>query len=232
MVTLAIVSVLAALLTPVFDSMKSRVKLLNCANNLRQIGLAMNMYATENSERYPMPYNGHSDSGDWRLRTDVYLGTRAHRIETRKTSYAVYQTSANEIGKNKVWFCGAAKKIPDDDFEYKLHYSMNQYATGRSAGPGGSVWNLRRNVIPQPTRTILVGEANGFQLYNFGYPLKFTGDEGSSRRVSHQFRSYLATTEYGANYLFCDGHVEYLKGVQDDNNPDTYTGKHKMWKWW
>jgi prepilin-type N-terminal cleavage/methylation domain-containing protein/prepilin-type processing-associated H-X9-DG protein len=229
LVTMAIMSVLTAILLPAVQSMRSRIKVMGCMNNLRQIGAAMNMYASENNGRYPMPYNGHTDSGDWRNRADVYLGTRSHRIKTQSTSYVKYETLSREMGSNPIWFCKAAAKIPDDETVWKLHYALNQYATARSSG--SDLWDLRVSAVPNSARTILVSESNGDQIYRFGRPIEYTGQVNSSRRVSHYANKGSGTSAYGSNYLFCDGHVEYLKGRQDFRD-DTYTGQHKMWKWW
>ncbi|MDQ2986597.1 MAG: type II secretion system GspH family protein [Armatimonadota bacterium] len=51
LVVLAIVAVLAAILLPVFASAKSAAKRTTCLSNQRQLGLAWQMYAGDNSER-------------------------------------------------------------------------------------------------------------------------------------------------------------------------------------
>jgi prepilin-type N-terminal cleavage/methylation domain-containing protein/prepilin-type processing-associated H-X9-DG protein len=53
LVVVAIIGILAALLMPALGRAKSKAKGVNCLSNLRQLGLAVTMYADENDHKYP-----------------------------------------------------------------------------------------------------------------------------------------------------------------------------------
>jgi prepilin-type N-terminal cleavage/methylation domain-containing protein len=53
LVTLAIIGILAALLLPALNSSRRRAQQIACVGNLKQIGLALNMYLSDN--RFIMP---------------------------------------------------------------------------------------------------------------------------------------------------------------------------------
>ncbi len=53
MVVMAIILILAGLLTPGLMSAREQAKKTNCLNNLKQIYTAMQMYLTANNEQYP-----------------------------------------------------------------------------------------------------------------------------------------------------------------------------------
>jgi len=61
----AIISVLAAILFPVFGSARERGRQTQCLSNLRQLGLALNMYAHDYDERYPLAGAVGSAGADW-----------------------------------------------------------------------------------------------------------------------------------------------------------------------
>src|ERR1041385_7532089 len=54
LVVLAILSVLAGLIFPVFASARERGRMTQCASNMRQIGIALTAYLEDTDGLYPM----------------------------------------------------------------------------------------------------------------------------------------------------------------------------------
>src|SRR5262245_23211215 len=88
LVVIAIIAVLAAMLLPALARAKARAQSVKCLNNLRQWGLAFNMYTQENRDFVPEEGNvaaGINDAGS-PTATDNY-------------DYAWYNVVATTVGQ-------------------------------------------------------------------------------------------------------------------------------------
>ena len=64
LVVVAIIGILAAMLMPTLGKARERARQISCANNLKQIGAAFNMYADDNDGQIP---------NSWTVTVEEYL---------------------------------------------------------------------------------------------------------------------------------------------------------------
>ncbi|MGC9316971.1 MAG: type II secretion system protein [Armatimonadota bacterium] len=69
LVVIAIIAILAAILFPVFSRAREKARAITCLSNMKQQGLAFEMYVSDYDEVYPPTYK-------WKSRLDPYMRNR------------------------------------------------------------------------------------------------------------------------------------------------------------
>jgi len=191
LVVIAIIAILASLLLPVMAKAKGKAHSVSCISNLRQIGLAMNMYA-EDANGY-LPGTAHSSlSNSWVFSLASYVG-KVDRIR----------------------LCPNDKKREERLLNRGTSYIMNEYTSVPALDPFGDpissepVWN-KLSTIKRPGDTFLVFEISDRAGTGTGQ------DHTHSRNWLKGWSSVLEDIQpdrHGptANYPFADWHVAALK---------------------
>jgi prepilin-type N-terminal cleavage/methylation domain-containing protein/prepilin-type processing-associated H-X9-DG protein len=151
LVVIAIIAILAALLLPVLNRVKERAQKTSCLSNLRQCGLALQIYAGDNNDFYPLAPDpdvdviGNPESAE--AGTDLWdlPNAMAHRI-------------VNELGQNKLlMYCPSSTTSKDVRNETTINYCWNFDSGPPHTSDGrykstGYYWMIQRNDGLHPDR--------------------------------------------------------------------------------
>ncbi len=120
LVVVAIIAILAAILFPVFGRAREAARKTACASNLRQLGLASKMYASDHDEWMPCDYYpGNSSTTSKRLvnqiipyvkNMDILYCPSIPRTGQWMTDYV--PTTANREAGNIGYYCFSYDQVP------------------------------------------------------------------------------------------------------------------------
>ena len=199
LVVIAIIALLISIILPSFSRVKLLAKRAVSTSNMRQIGIAFNMYADDN--RGMFPETSHGLSGD----------------EAKERSW-IYTLTEYISGVDKVRICPADPKRKERLERRMSSYILNEYIAvdnvdpfGRPIGP--SFRNMNKLSIPASTITTFVGADELSASITSDHTHSRYWFLGSSSVPWDAIRNDIQVDRYGSGTLFlnADAHVEVVK---------------------
>jgi prepilin-type N-terminal cleavage/methylation domain-containing protein/prepilin-type processing-associated H-X9-DG protein len=231
LVVIAIISILAAILFPVFAQAREKARAISCLSNQKQIGLALLQYLQDNDDQYPQehpgcpnPAVGSSGAGDYDgMLENTDYGSPFEKI----MPYVASENAAGNASlKQQLFVC-------PDDTDPHGNTIPNCATNPTTPYPGITSYLLNayflfgatESAIPSPANTIYVAERNSafcdVHVHPwFGEVFDASGDAGAvegttpipaciSGNANGSFAVASERHTKGSNYLFADGHAKW-----------------------
>lgn len=188
LVVIAIITILASLLFPALAGAKRKGNQTKCLNGLRQVNLALSMYASDADGHYP---------------------------PRRERAYAWFVSLMPYAKDARILKCPSDSSKDDRSYvingfndHFQATLSKEEYALFQDhQWPRG----MRENDIPLPSDTINFGEKRQGSRH---VHMDFTqGENGNDVEEIDQGRHRVGSNEAsgGSNFAFADGSVRYLR---------------------
>jgi prepilin-type processing-associated H-X9-DG protein/prepilin-type N-terminal cleavage/methylation domain-containing protein len=198
LIVIAIIGALIALLLPAVQAARAAARRSQCANNMRQVGLAIHQYALVHNGRFPSMAHNHDVEEAWVYTLAPYMESvdevrlcpddikRLEQETLRITSYAMNgylrKADVNPFGDPEPGFVADLYDLP------QTHLTIVMF----EAGPGVEL--TKDHVEPQ----------DWFSAYNL------KRNKPPKRAVWEAVIGEVAVERHAggvANYLYADGHV-------------------------
>ncbi len=209
LVVIAIISILAAIIFPVFAQAREKARQIVCISNLRQLGLAFQQYTEDKDENLPGAAAG-GDTG-----TGVTGGWMYYNYYPADDSFTPVHPGAFDVTKGSLYTYVGSKDIyvcPDDGDGKKTgdSYAYNSCLTSPSPGipvNGGQLWpGKAMGKFQNPSGTLLLAEEG-----SYGQPSVSTNDAlfNMTSSPGYDYSHYSVRHSGGSNALLLDSHVKW-----------------------
>jgi prepilin-type N-terminal cleavage/methylation domain-containing protein len=206
LVVIAIIAILAAILFPVFAKAREQARSISCVSNVKELGLAFQMYLGDYDGVFPgLYYQAASAVGD--TVAEIYTG----HVPPANQAQVDYVTNCSAraqldpyIKSQAVWKCPSDSGDvwgPDTtnafavgqrwtSYHYRLWYSINLWPTW---GNGPTAPAINEQYLPDPAKSFVFSEFVPFH---------------DMRTASEGMTGWNWPSDVKENYVFADGHAK------------------------
>ena len=203
LVVIAIIAILAATLLPALARAKEAGRSIACNNNLRQLGMASQLYAGDSQDTLPP----HFTADRW---PDKFYDLYGKNLKVLLCPSETTNTPATGSTSNNVADAAWRSYFINGWNDYfKDHLAAADFQTYMAGTyPGG----LKLNQILYPSDTIVLGEKESYRMDFYMDMLAGNGDDfaGAVAQDRHNGRG-AGTGTGGSNNTFVDGSARFYK---------------------
>jgi len=210
LVVIAIIAILAGILFPVFAKARERAMTATCTSNIRQLGMAFQMYISDWNNRFPSAANGYNNfdrGSDW---VHINQTNTAGDMSAEKGSIYPY------VKEPGAYVCPNAI-VADDKAQSggtRTSYTMNSNLVNNSTWLG-----IRATRIKYPSQTFILVEENdeklGFGTGEYNDGVYYAPDPGTLG-FDQPPGMNSGSERHGAGALSCfaDGHAKWFVAIE------------------
>jgi prepilin-type N-terminal cleavage/methylation domain-containing protein/prepilin-type processing-associated H-X9-DG protein len=184
LVVMGVVAVLATLMLPALNRARTKAEAVICLNNLRQWGLATQLYAADHNDL--LPPEGTPNPGERSTNTGWYIQL-PRQISLPRYHEMPWRTNAEANPGRTVWLCPSNPRRSNG--RNLFHYCLNEHINGT----GEANRPVALTTIPNPSSAVWLFDSKNLPAVGY-WGFVHTNLHGG-----------------GANLTFLDGHAQRFR---------------------
>jgi prepilin-type N-terminal cleavage/methylation domain-containing protein len=220
LVVIAIIAILAAILFPVFTMAKESSQLTTSLSNIKNIGLAYQMYNGDNEAKYltiEQSVPGYCDprAGDAVVRLAPYIKNYSIWFDPSRRDRRNPRTASPSCPWNpKNYLLGYGSNLG----VWRINDNNGMYKFSVPGAPFGAAVGVNESEVEDPAKFIIAGTTNDYPYYTLS--LFFQDTEGTGKRFVRFSGRW--------PYVFSDGHAKTVQvGSYRVSGASNWTVLHK-----
>lgn len=227
LVVISIISILAAILFPVFARARENARRTSCLSNLKQLGMGVMQYVQDYDEMYPSTsrYTWGQFGGDNSGVTTFWF----HDLQPYVKSTQIFRCPSSPLR--------------DDNIQVG-NYGGNQLVmkvyNARSPSTGELYPTVKMSSVVSAASTYLLMDAGGFQAYpslcwesreTYNYMPGMGALGASQGTITEKYVSDFQSGRHfgGINVMFADGHAKWLKAETVKREAERLNNNGNLW---
>jgi prepilin-type N-terminal cleavage/methylation domain-containing protein/prepilin-type processing-associated H-X9-DG protein len=228
LVVIGVIALLISMLLPALNRARQSAAALKCASNMRQIGVAMRMYANDNQDSIPYAHmqdaTGKLPDTTWDEAIDKYVGGRGDNVSMPTSK--VLACPSDPIRRTSGEMRSYSMTHGEHPYEPMgpttgtgIHWYRNAAGVLSGGQVGGRHHPLKFSKVRKSTGVLLLIERPQ-DGNNLGWVQCSTSE--SPRRQHPDNVNFFTHASKKWNWLFVDGHVEFLAPVETVSTSPTF----------